>query len=53
MTGSKTDGEVVDLWVRCTVCFRRRGSAWEITHQHTSVPFYMDGSYKAAVDLRP
>lgn len=53
MTGTKTDGEVVDLWVRCTVCLRRRGGAWEITHQHTSVPFYMDGSYKAAVDLRP
>jgi len=23
------------------------------THQHGSVPFYMDGSFKAAVDLQP
>jgi hypothetical protein len=24
-----------------------------ITHEHESVPFYMDGSNKAAVDLTP
>jgi hypothetical protein len=24
-----------------------------ITHEHVSVPFYMDGSYWAAVDLKP
>jgi ketosteroid isomerase-like protein len=53
MTGTKTDGEVVDLWVRCTLCLRHRGGAWQITRQHMSVPFYMDGSYRAAVDLRP
>jgi hypothetical protein len=23
------------------------------THEHVSVPFYMDGSVKAAVDLKP
>jgi uncharacterized protein YndB with AHSA1/START domain/ketosteroid isomerase-like protein len=53
MTGTKTDGYAVDLWVRCTVCFRRSGGVWKITHQHTSVPFYMDGSFKAAIDLKP
>jgi uncharacterized protein YndB with AHSA1/START domain/ketosteroid isomerase-like protein len=53
MTGTKVSGEKVDLWVRCTACFDRRDGAWQITHQHTSVPFHMDGSFKAAVDLRP
>ena len=53
MTGTKTGGEKIDLWVRCTTCFGRQGGAWKITHEHTSVPFLMDGSYKAAVDLKP
>jgi uncharacterized protein YndB with AHSA1/START domain/ketosteroid isomerase-like protein len=53
MTGTKTDGEKVDLWTRVTVGFARRGGTWKITHEHTSVPFLMDGSFKAAVDLKP
>jgi ketosteroid isomerase-like protein len=39
--------------VRVTVVLRRIGGTWKITHQHTSVPFRMDGSFKAAVDLKP
>ena len=53
MTGKKVDGEQVDVWVRCTGGFRKKGGTWQVTHQHTSVPFYMDGSLKAAVDLKP
>lgn len=53
MTGTKTDGEKVDLWMRTTTCFRKTGGKWTIVHDHASVPFYMDGSYKAAVDLKP
>jgi uncharacterized protein YndB with AHSA1/START domain/ketosteroid isomerase-like protein len=53
MTGTKVDGEQVDVWVRYTACFGKDDGAWRITHQHTSVPFYMDGSYRAAVDLKP
>ena len=53
MLGIKTDGAKADLWTRVTVCLMRRDGAWKITHQHTSVPFHMDGSFKAAVDLRP
>ena len=53
MTGTKKDGEKADLWVRVTVGLRRIDGAWKITHQHTSVPFLMDGSFKAAVDLKP
>jgi uncharacterized protein YndB with AHSA1/START domain/ketosteroid isomerase-like protein len=53
MTGTKVDGEQVDLWTRTTVCLHRIGGAWRIVHEHTSVPFYMDGSFRAAVDLEP
>ena len=53
MTGTKTNGEKVDLWTRVTMGFVRRGADWKITHQHNSVPFLMDGSFKAAIDLKP
>ena len=53
MTGKKTDGERVDMWFRKTLGFCKIGGEWKITHDHESVPFYMDGSYKAAVDLKP
>ena len=53
MSGKKKDGEKVDMWFRETLGFRKIDGQWKITHQHESVPFYMDGSYKAAVDLEP
>jgi ketosteroid isomerase-like protein len=53
MTGTKTDGAEVDFWFRETLCFRKVGGAWKIAHEHTSVPFYMDGSFRAAIDLKP
>jgi PhnB protein len=53
MTGTKTDGEQVDLWFRQTLCLREIEGAWKIAHEHHSVPFYMDGSFRAAVDLKP
>jgi PhnB protein len=53
LSGTRADGERADLWFRQTLCFRKIGGAWKIAHQHESVPFYMDGSYRAAVDLQP
>ena len=53
MTGTKTDGEQVDLWFRSTVGLRRTVAGWQITHEHDSTPFYMDGSGRAATDLTP
>ena len=53
ITGMRTNDEHTDVWVRVTICYQRSGGSWVITHEHVSVPFYMDGSYKAAVDLRP
>lgn len=46
-------GEEAAWWSRITLAFARKGRGWQITHEHTSVPFYMDGSYRAAVDLDP
>jgi ketosteroid isomerase-like protein len=53
LTGTKTDGEEVDLWFRQTLCFRKINGAWAIVHDHESVPFRMDGSFRAAIDLKP
>jgi PhnB protein len=53
LSGTKTDGQTAEIWFRHTACFRKVGSAWKIAHEHESVPFYMDGSFKAAVDLAP
>jgi uncharacterized protein (TIGR02246 family) len=53
MTGTKIDGEEADLWFRATACFKREAGQWRIAHMHNSVPFAMDGSGKALLDLRP
>ena len=53
LSGTKTDGEKADVWFRQTLCFREIGGRWKIAHQHESVPFYMNGSFRAAVDLKP
>jgi PhnB protein len=51
--GTRTSGEQTDVWVRATIGCRKIAGKWKIVHEHTSVPFYMDGSDKAAIDLRP
>lgn len=53
MRGVKTDGQRVDMWLRTTIGVRRVDGEWKIAHCHSSVPFYMDGSLRAAVDLQP
>ncbi|HEX8239064.1 MAG TPA: nuclear transport factor 2 family protein [Allosphingosinicella sp.] len=51
--GRLRDGREVDMWMRSTLGFRKAGGAWKIAHGHSSVPFRMDGSYRAALDLVP
>lgn len=53
LTGTRTNGEEVDLWFRATACFRREDGQWRIAHLHNSVPFAMDGSEKALLHLKP
>jgi PhnB protein len=49
---SKSSGHAVSLLPR-HACLRRVAGTWKIVHEHTSVPFYMDGSFRAATDLQP
>ena len=41
------------LWYRSTAGLRRIDGEWLVVHEHTSTPFHMDGSFRAAVDLTP
>ena len=49
----KGAAEGFTMWFRATIGLRRIDGRWLITHEHDSVPFQMDGSLRAAVDLRP
>lgn len=53
ISGMRADGAATDVWVRATIGLRRIDGTWKVTHEHASVPFYMDGSHRAAVDLQP
>jgi ketosteroid isomerase-like protein len=54
ITGAKSNGEPdADLWFRETMCLRQIDGQWRIVHEHESVPFKMDGSFQAAIDLKP
>jgi ketosteroid isomerase-like protein len=49
---TRGDGQLVDMWWRATVCCRKQGAAWRITHAHNSVPFDpKDG--RASLGLKP
>jgi ketosteroid isomerase-like protein len=49
----KAAGWRVGFWMRATVCLLRDRDAWRIVHEHTSMPFYMDGNLRPAFDLNP
>jgi PhnB protein len=53
LTGTRTGGRKVSLWMRSTLGLRQGIAGWIIVHAHTSVPFHMDGSFRAAIDLQP
>ena len=46
-------GQRIGFWMRATVCLRKEAGGWKIVHKNESVPFYMDGSQRAAFDLEP
>jgi ketosteroid isomerase-like protein len=49
----KGSTEPFSLWFRVTVGLRRIDGRWLVTHEHESVPFEMDGSFRASTDLTP
>jgi ketosteroid isomerase-like protein len=54
MRGTKKGAEgAVRFWMRETLCLLRIDGEWKIVHEHTSVPFYMDGTFRPAFDLQP
>jgi len=46
-------GKPVDTWFRETKGLRKEKGEWKIAHEHQSVPFAMDGSDLALLDLEP
>lgn len=45
--------ESFSLWFRVTLGLRRIDGRWLVTHEHESVPFEMDGSFRASIGLTP
>jgi ketosteroid isomerase-like protein len=43
----------VNFWMRTTFALSKKSGRWKIFHEHTSVPFYMDGTLRPAFDLHP
>ena len=52
-TSTSRDGVPVAWWARLTTAMARIGDEWLVIHEHASVPFHMDGSFRAAIDLEP
>lgn len=52
VSATKSDGGLLDMWWRTTVCFRKTDGKWTVTHEHNSVPFNVE-SGKASLDLKP
>jgi uncharacterized protein (TIGR02246 family) len=52
VSATKIGGGQLDMWWRTTVCYRKTGEKWMVTHEHNSVPFDVE-SGKASLDLKP
>jgi uncharacterized protein (TIGR02246 family) len=52
VSGTRADGQKIEMWWRATTGFRKADGRWVITHEHSSVPFDMT-SGKASLDLKP
>ena len=49
----KGQTESFTLWYRSTIGLQKIDGKWLVTHEHDSVPFEMDGSFRASVGLQP
>jgi ketosteroid isomerase-like protein len=52
-TRTARGGEPAAWWARMTTALARSGDGWQVIHDHVSLPFHMDGSFRAAIDLEP
>ena len=46
------ENESFSLWFRVRG-LRKTDGVWRVVHEHESVPFEMDGSFKASIGLKP
>lgn len=53
LTGKRTSGEEINMWMRLSAFLEKIEGAWKIIHEHTSFPTMMDGSYRSATNLSP
>jgi ketosteroid isomerase-like protein len=52
ISGTMTNGQEVDMWLRATLGCQKLDGKWLVTHEHSSVPFDV-GSGKASLELKP
>lgn len=50
--GTRPGGDVIDMWWRATLCFRKFDDEWLVAHAHNSVPFDMTTG-QASLSLNP
>jgi ketosteroid isomerase-like protein len=52
LSGTMTNGQKTDLWLRVTACLRKINGKWLIVHTQVSVPVDLEHG-KAVLDLKP
>ena len=52
MSGTLTNGQKLDHWLRWTACFRKVNGKWLLVHHQASVPVDLETG-KALLDLKP
>lgn len=52
MSGTLTNGQKLDFWLRWTACFQKINGKWLIVHHQNSVPVDLEHG-KAVLDLKP
>lgn len=50
--GTRLDGNILDMWWRATIGYKKIDGEWRITHEHNSVPFNVNDG-KASLNLQP
>src|SRR6185295_479666 len=51
-SGTLTNGQRIERWLRWTACFRKINDTWLVTHEHVSVPIDVE-SHKTLFGLKP
>jgi uncharacterized protein (TIGR02246 family) len=52
ISGTTARGQVTDLWLRWTACFRQIDGVWLVVHDHASVPADLERG-RAILNLSP